>query len=453
MQKFRALAIVLVIALVLTGAVVAQDQNLVELIAGDPDLSTLASLVEAAGLADTLSNEGPFTVFAPTNDAFAALPDFVVEYLTSNPEVLTSVLTYHVVPGAAMTRDQAVSGPVTSMNGAAITLTAEDADLLVDQARLVTADKAASNGVVHTIDSVIIPPIALPEVLAADVTGDIANAGSSTVFPVSQFIAAEFAAEGYTGEITVDSIGSGAGYERFCAAESPSDIANASRAIRQSEIDACAANNNRVPVEFRIGDDGLSVVVNPANDWAGDLTLAELALAFSTAVTWADVRPGFPECEIVRYSPGTDSGTFDFFTEVVFEEDTAPILAAGQLNLNEDDNVLLDGVAANECAIGYFGYAYYVQNTDRVKLVAVDGVAPTAESVASGAYVLARPLFIYTAADVLVEKPHVGQYLLYTLSRMPDAIAATGYFPANPYAFNTAKLVAVALVNTASSSN
>lgn len=98
-------------------------------------------------------------------------------------------------------------------------------------------------------------------------------------------------------------------------------------------------------------------------------------------------------------------------------------------------------------------YAYYVQNTDRVKLVAVDGVAPTAESVASGAYVLARPLFIYTAADVLVEKPYVGQYLLYTLSRMPDAIAATGYFPANPYAFNTAKLVAVALVNTASSSN
>ncbi|MBK9121977.1 MAG: phosphate ABC transporter substrate-binding protein PstS family protein [Chloroflexi bacterium] len=451
MQKFRVLAVILVIAVALSGAVMAQDQNIVELAASNPDLSTLVSLVEAAGLVETLSGEGPFTVFAPTNDAFAALPDFVVEYVTSNPEVLTAVLTYHVVAGAAVSSDQVVSGPVASVNGAAITLTVNDMGVYADQAQVITADVMASNGVVHVIDSVIVPPIAVPEIIAADVTGDIVNAGSSTVFPVSQFIAAEFAAEGFTGEITVDSIGSGAGYERFCAAEIPSDIANASRAIRQSEIDACAANG-RVPVEFRVGDDGLSVVVNPANDWADDLTLAELALAFSTAVTWADVRPGFPECEIVRYSPGTDSGTFDFFTEVVFDEDTAPILAASQINLNEDDNVLLDGVAQNECAIGYFGYAYYVENVDRIKLVAVDGVAPTADSVASGAYVLARPLFIYTSADVIAEKPHVGQYLLYYMGRVPDAIDTTGYFPANPYVFNVAKLLAVALVNTSSGS-
>nr|MBP7689592.1 substrate-binding domain-containing protein [Thermoflexales bacterium] len=157
------------------------------------------------------------------------------------------------------------------------------------------------------------PTGVMPEVDPAAVTGDIVSAGSSTVFPLSEAMAARFQDEGYTGNVTIDSIGTGAGFERFCKT-GETDIANASRAIKSSEADNCKAIG-RTPVEFRVGTDALAVVVNPQNEFLADgVTLAELAKIYSSeAKTWADVNPKWPADPILRFSPGTDSGTFDYF--------------------------------------------------------------------------------------------------------------------------------------------
>ena len=428
MSRIRVLSVALIVlALSLAGATFAQDKTVAELVAETPELSTFNTLATEAGLSLT------GTIYAPTDEAFAAWPQFVTDYVLANPELLASVLNYHI-----------------AADDSALTIeTGEDGTVTVDNAIVTTADLAASDGTLNIIDTVLLPELTLPEVIPADVTGDIALAGSSTVFPISQTVAADFAAEGFAGEITADSIGTGAGFERFCAAEGASDISNASRAIKDSEIEACAANNQRVPVGFRVGDDGLAVVVNPANDWATDLTTEQLALAFSTASTWADIDPSFPTCDIQRWSPGTDSGTFDFFVESILEDDSAPLLAATNLNLSEDDNVLLDGVANNECAIGYFGFAYYTENVGRVKLLAVDGVAPSAETVNGGLYSLARPLFIYTAQSVITEKPQIGQFITYYLNRVPEITPSVGYFLPNTFEFNQSKLVLLALLDAA----
>ena len=191
------------------------------------------------------------------------------------------------------------------------------------------------------------------------VSGDIVTAGSSTVFPLTERIAERYQSEGFAGQITNDSIGTGAGFERFCEA-GETDVSNASRAIREEEVALCEAIG-RTPLEFRVGTDALAVVVNPANDFATDLTLEQLALAFSTAETWADVDPSFPDEPIARYSPGTDSGTFDYFVEAVFDEDDAPILSSTNTQFSEDDNVLVQGVLGSPYAVGYFGYAYYAE--------------------------------------------------------------------------------------------
>lgn len=426
MSRIRALSVALVVlAISLASVTFAQDKTVAELVAETPELSTFNTLATQAGLSLT------GTVYAPTDEAFAAWPQFVTDYVLANPELLASVLNYHV-----------------AAEGSALTIeTAEDGTVTVDNATVTTADLSASDGTLNIVDTVLVPEITLPEVIAADVTGSLVLAGSSTVFPISQTIASDFADEGFSGEITADSIGTGAGFERFCAAEGASDIANASRAIKDSEIEACEANNQRVPVGFRVGDDGLAVVVNPANDWATDLTSEQLATAFSTATTWADIDPSFPTCDIQRWSPGTDSGTFDFFVETVLEDDSAPLLGASNLNLSEDDNILLDGVASNECAIGYFGFAYYTENVDRVNLLAIDGVAPSAETVNGGLYGLARPLFIYAAPSTVAEKPHVGQFLTYYLNRVPDVTPSVGYFLPNPFDFNQSKLVLLAMLS------
>jgi phosphate transport system substrate-binding protein len=413
--------------IVISSSTLGQDQSVAELVAGNPDLSVFHNLASQAGIA--LSG----TIYAPTNTAFSALPQFVTDYIAGNPELLGTVVQYHVAGD----------------NSALIVTTAANGSVQVDNALVVTPAISASDGTLNIVDSVLVPEIALPEVIPADVFGDITLAGSSTVFPITQTIAADFAAEGFAGEITADSIGTGAGFERFCTAEGASDIANASRAIRNSEIEACAAGNQREPVGFLVGSDGLAVVVNPANDYATDLTHDELMRAFSTATTWADVRPGFPECEILRFSPGTDSGTFDFFVEEVFSQDEAPILNASNLNLSEDDNVLLDGVANNECAIGYFGYAYYSENSDLLTLVAIDGVLPETTTVDDGSYSLARPLYIYAAPSVIAEKPQVGEFLAYYLSRVPDVTPSVGYFLPNEYDFNTSRLVLLAMLSAA----
>ena len=162
----------------------------------------------------------------------------------------------------------------------------------------------------------------LPEVNPLEVTGDIISAGSSTVFPLSEAMAERFRDEGYAYNITVDSIGSGAGFERFCVA-GESDISNASRPIKDSEIESCGAID-RIPIEFRVGTDALAVTVSKDNDFVDNLTMEELALVFSSAKTWADVNPDWPAEPIQRFSPGTDSGTFDYFVEEVFDKDKEP---------------------------------------------------------------------------------------------------------------------------------
>ena len=275
----------------------------------------------------------------------------------------------------------------------------------------------------------------VPDPLA--VSGDIVTAGSSTVFPLTERMAERYGDEGFAGQVTIDSIGTGAGFERFCVA-GETDIANASRAIKEEEAANCAAIG-RTPLEFRVGTDALAVVVNPANDFVTNLTLEQLALAFSTAETWADVDPSFPAEPIARYSPGTDSGTFDYFVEAVFDEDDAPILASSGTQFSEDDNVLVQGVEGDVYAIGYFGYAYYLENADLLKIVSVDGVEPTAESAEDGSYPLSRPLYIYSDGGVMQAKPQVADFINFYLTYVNEEIIDVGYFPASEDALNQAR--------------
>jgi phosphate transport system substrate-binding protein len=277
----------------------------------------------------------------------------------------------------------------------------------------------------------------LPAVNPLEVEGDIVTAGSSTVFPLSEAMAARFEDEGYGGQITIDSIGSGAGFERFCVA-GESDISNASRAINDTEVESCRSIG-REPIEFRVGTDALAVVVSQENDFAQDVTLEELALIFSTAETWADVRPDWPAEPILRYIPGTDSGTFDYFVEEIFDENEEPILTASNLEQSEDDNVLVQGVLGSPYAVGFFGYAYFQENEGQLKVLNIDGVEPSQENVDNGSYPLARPLFIYSDASVMQEKPQVAAFINFYLTNVNDEVIDVGYFPASNEALDQAR--------------
>jgi phosphate binding protein len=245
-----------------------------------------------------------------------------------------------------------------------------------------------------------------------------------------------FQDDGFAGNITIDSIGSGAGFERFCVA-GETDIATASRAINDEEIASCRAIG-REPIEFRVGSDALAIVVSAENNYVENVTLEELARIFSNeAETWADVNPDWPAEPIERFAPGTDSGTYDYFLEAVMEEvygDTAGdvFLGAANLQQSEDDNVLVQGIAGSPNAIGFFGYAYYQENAGELKLLAIDGVAASPGAVESGDYRIARPLFIYSDAGILRAKPQVAAFINYFLTYGDDEIRDVGYFPASP---------------------
>src|SRR5687768_4662996 len=273
------------------------------------------------------------------------------------------------------------------------------------------------------------------------VSGDIVTAGSSTVFPLSERIKQRFEEEGFTGNLTVDSIGSGAGIERFCVA-GETDIANSSRAIRDTEVESCAAlTPPRTPVEFQVGIDALAVVVSSENDFVTDVTLEELAAIFSTATNWSDVRPEWPAEPILRFSPGTDSGTFDYFVEAVMtpalddeatedvDEGHDAILNSAGTQFSEDDNVLVQGVQGSPYAIGYFGYAYYQENQGSLKALSINGIEPNAETAESGEYPISRPLFIYSSTEIMQEKPQVSAFILFYITHVADEILDVGYFP------------------------
>jgi phosphate transport system substrate-binding protein len=274
------------------------------------------------------------------------------------------------------------------------------------------------------------------------VTGDVVTAGSSTVFPLSERMAELFQQEGFAGNVTVDSVGTGAGFERFCVA-GETDISNASRAIKDSEAEACAAIG-RTPVEFRVGTDALAVVMSTENEFVTNLTKEQLGKIFiGEFTTWNQVDPTFPAEKIEVYSPGADSGTFDYMVEAVVAPQTPnaegkadvklgeeALLGLAGAQFSEDDNVLVQGVEGSPYAIGYFGFAYFAENTGKLKAIAMEGVEPNQASVDAGDYPLARPLFIYSDAKIITEKPQVAAFLYFYLSNVNDNIVDVGYFPA-----------------------
>lgn len=279
---------------------------------------------------------------------------------------------------------------------------------------------------------------------ASDLSGSIGIDGSSTVFPVSEAMAEEFMAANPGVRVTVGTSGTGGGFEKFCAGET--QISNASRPIKQEELDACTAAGIEV-IELPVATDALTVVVNPENDWAQCMTIEELNTIWApeaqgTVSNWNQVRPDFPDAPLALYGPGTDSGTFDYFTDTVNGEEGA---SRGDFTASEDDNVIVQGVAGDTNALGYFGYAYYTENQDSLKSVEIDGgegcVAPTEEAVLDGTYApLARPLFIYVSKQAADEKPEVKAFIDFYLDPAnAELVGETGYVPLSDETYALAK--------------
>jgi phosphate transport system substrate-binding protein len=257
--------------------------------------------------------------------------------------------------------------------------------------------------------------------------------GSSTVFPL-----AEAAAEGFTraatggARVTVGESGTGGGFGKFCRGET--QISNASRPISAEEIAACAAANVQY-VEIPIAFDGISVVVHPTSPLT-NITMAELRQiwqpsAEGSVTRWNQVNRTWPNQAFQLFGPGTASGTFDYFTEAVNGDGGA---SRTDFTPSEDDNVIVQGVSSNANALGYFGFAYYEQNRERVKALSINGVAPSAETIASGEYALARPMFIYVNAEAL-RRPQVRRFVDYFIQNAATLAPQVGYvaLPAEAY--------------------
>ncbi len=289
-----------------------------------------------------------------------------------------------------------------------------------------------------------LPTLAQETDLSA-LSGEIVSDGSSTVGPLTQAVAEEFNGQAPNVQISVDISGTGGGFERFCAGET--DVQNASRAIEEDEIAACAENGVDW-YEFEVAYDGLTVVTNPENTWLTCITTDQLKQLWqkeSSANTWADLTAEYPADTINLYGPGTDSGTFDFFVETILGEDDI----REDFTPSEDDNVLVEGVAGDVNALGYFGLAYYEANQDVLNAVEIDNgdgtcVAPSAETVQDGTYApLSRPLFVYVRADSL-DRPEVQEFVRFYLNEAPALAAEVGYVasPADTYADDMASFEA-----------
>jgi phosphate transport system substrate-binding protein len=261
--------------------------------------------------------------------------------------------------------------------------------------------------------------------------------GSSTVFPISEAVAEEFQRVNSSTNVTVGVSGTGGGFKKFLAGEV--DIVNASRPIKASELEFAQMSDISF-VELPIAYDALSVVVNKKNTWVDHLTVSELKKIWSPesqgkVMKWSDIRPGFPDKPLRLFGPGTDSGTFDYFTEVVNGKEDA---SRGDYTSSEDDNVIVKGVEGDEGALGYFGVAFYEANKTRLKVVPIDderadnGVGPqlpTSENVLKATYrPLARPLFIYVRSSSL-DKPEVAKFASFYLENAKSLSADVGYIP------------------------
>jgi phosphate transport system substrate-binding protein len=261
-------------------------------------------------------------------------------------------------------------------------------------------------------------------------SGTIDIDGSSTVFPISEAIAEEFGKEASAVNVRVGQSGTGGGFEKFCNGEI--DIADASRPIDDDEKKVCATKNIEY-VELKIAIDGLSVVVNRENRFVECLTTNELKEIWkpeSKVRTWKDVRPAWPAEEIKLYGPGADSGTFDYFTEEIVGEKDA---SRSDYQQSEDDNVLVQGVAGDTYALGYFGYAYYKPNSEKLRAVGIDSgdgcVVPSDETIKAGGYTpLSRPLYFYVSKESLAREESRA-FVEFYLDNVDVVLADVGYIP------------------------
>lgn len=266
-----------------------------------------------------------------------------------------------------------------------------------------------------------------------NLAGFIEIDGSSTVFPITQAVAEEF--HGFFPDVypIVGVSGTGGGFKRFTVGET--DISDASRPIKDSEAQS-AAENGIDYIEFEIALDGIAVVVNHDNSWVDYLTVEELNLiwnADSVVSMWNDIRPEWPGQPIRLYGPGTDSGTFDYFTEVITGESGQ---SRADYTASEDDNVLIQGIAGDAYALGYFGYAYYAENTEILKIVPIDSgygpITPTDQTINSGEYSpLSRPLFIYVNQASL-NRSEVRNFVRFYMENAEDLVEEVGYTPLAP---------------------
>lgn len=260
----------------------------------------------------------------------------------------------------------------------------------------------------------------------AELKGTIKIDGSSTVYPITQAVAEEFKKENPGVEITVGVSGTGGGFKKFVVGEI--DMNDASRHVKQEEVDKAKANGIEM-TEITVAFDGIAVVVNKENDWAKDITPEELKKIWdkdSKVQLWSDVRPEWPKEKIKLYGPGTDSGTFDYFTEAINGKEKQ---IRADFTASEDDNVLVQGVAGDKYAMGFFGLAYYEENMDKLNVVKVNGVEPTLETVKNGTYKpLSRPLFVYVSNKSL-ERPEIKEFLKFYLTKGRELVKETGYIP------------------------
>jgi phosphate transport system substrate-binding protein len=264
--------------------------------------------------------------------------------------------------------------------------------------------------------------------------GRVTVDGSSTVFPISEAVAEEFQKTGKT-KVTVGISGTGGGFKKFCAGET--DVSDASRPIKPTEVELCGKNNVTY-VELPIAYDGLAILVNPKNDWAKDIKVEELKKLWAPEAQgqvkkWSQVREGWPDKEIHLFGPGVDSGTYDYFTEAVVGKEHS---SRGDYTSSEDDNVLVQGIATDELALGFFGYAYYAENKDKLKLVPLDDgkpdngagpIEPSPETVRNGTYQpLSRPIFIYVSVKSL-DRPEVKEFIKFYLANAGKLVPEVGY--------------------------
>lgn len=258
--------------------------------------------------------------------------------------------------------------------------------------------------------------------------------GSSTVYPVTEAVAEEFQLATKT-KVTVGISGTGGGFKKFCRGET--DISGASRPILQKEIDLCKENGVQF-IELPVAFDALTVVINPKNEFAKKMSVAELKKIWEPAAqgkikTWKQVNPAWPDAPLKLFGPGADSGTFDYFTEAVVGKSKS---SRGDFTASEDDNVLVTGVAGDVNALGYFGYAYYEENKDKLNAVAIiekagkPAILPSKQAIEDSTYQpLARPIFIYVNATSGAFKPHVKAFVDYYLTKGKPLIEEVKYVP------------------------